>query len=134
MEENAGATAGARSRGDCTTSQRARLGHGCKLPGASARAYAVFVDDRDVVWLTDFGSNAIVRFDPKTRRFTQVELPSADAEVRQLHGRSGEVWGAESGVDGIVLVRTHWKRSVSRVENFRCVRRIERRSAALGCA
>jgi streptogramin lyase len=26
--------------------------------------------------------------------------------VRQLHGRRGEVWGAESGTDKIVVVRT----------------------------
>jgi virginiamycin B lyase len=68
--------------------------------------YAVFVDDRDVVWLTDFGSNAIVRFDPRSTRFTRIPLPSAGAEVRQLHGRHGEVWGAESGTDKLVVVTT----------------------------
>jgi virginiamycin B lyase len=76
-----------------------------KLPGAGAQAYAVFVDDQDVVWLTDFGANAIVRFDPRTAQFTPLDLPSADAAVRQLHGRPGEVWGAESGVDKLVVVR-----------------------------
>jgi virginiamycin B lyase len=77
-----------------------------KLPGSVPQAYAVFVDDQDVVWLTDFGANAIVRFDPQTAEFTPIELPSRDAEVRQLHGRPGEVWGAESGVDKIVVVRS----------------------------
>jgi virginiamycin B lyase len=77
-----------------------------RLPGRSPQAYAVYVDDRDVVWLTDFGANAIVRFDPQTQRFTQVRLPSAGAEVRQLLGRPGELWGAESGVDKLVVVRT----------------------------
>jgi virginiamycin B lyase len=66
----------------------------------------VFVDDRDLVWLTDFGANAIVRFDPRSAEFTPIELPSASAEVRQLHGRPGEVWGAESGVDKLVVVRS----------------------------
>ena len=28
--------------------------------------YAVFVDQKDVVWLTDFGSNTFVRFDPES--------------------------------------------------------------------
>jgi virginiamycin B lyase len=46
------------------------------------------------------------RFDPQTRRFTRVRLPSANAEVRQLLGREGEVWGAESGTDKLVVVRT----------------------------
>ena len=41
---------------------------------------------QDKVWVTDFGANAIVRFDPKTERFTQVRLTHADAAVRQLLG------------------------------------------------
>jgi len=77
-----------------------------RLPGTAPQAYSVYVDDRDIVWLTDFGGNAIVRFDPKTQRFRSIRLPSADAAVRQQHGRRCEVWGAESAVDKIVLVRT----------------------------
>jgi virginiamycin B lyase len=73
------------------------------LPGDGAMAYAVFVDDQDVVWLTDFGANTIVRFDPGTESFTSVALPSDNASVRQLHGRPGEVWGAESGADKLVV-------------------------------
>ena len=45
------------------------------LPGDGPQAYAVFVDDRDIVWLTDFGANAIVRFDPATEKFTSFALP-----------------------------------------------------------
>jgi virginiamycin B lyase len=74
------------------------------LPGDGAMAYAVFVDDRDIVWLTDFGSNAIVRFDPESESFESVVLPSDNTSVRQLHGRPGEVWGAESGTDKLVVV------------------------------
>jgi virginiamycin B lyase len=77
-----------------------------KLPGAGAMPYAVFVDDRDKVWLSDFAANALVRFDPATSRFTRVRLPSAAAAVRQIHGRAGEVWGAESATDKLVVVRT----------------------------
>jgi virginiamycin B lyase len=65
----------------------------------------VYVDDRDVVWLTDFGASAIVRFAPTTGKFTTVKL-RAGADVRQLLGRPGEVWGAESGADRLVVVRT----------------------------
>jgi virginiamycin B lyase len=75
-----------------------------KLPGDGPQAYAVYVDDRDIVWLTDFGANSIVRFDPSTERFDPVELPSPAAAVRQLLGRPGEVWGAESARDKLVLV------------------------------
>lgn len=77
-----------------------------KLPGASPSAYAVFVDDRDMVWLSDFGGNAMVRFDPATERFEVFPLPSRPGNVRQIHGRPGELWGAESAVDKLVVIRT----------------------------
>ena len=77
-----------------------------KLPGDKPMAYAVFVDDKDIVWLTDFGADAIVRFDPTTETFTTYSLPTHPAEVRQLNGRPGEVWGAESAADKVVVVRT----------------------------
>ena len=68
--------------------------------------YAVFVDDRDKVWLSDFDANALVRFDPANSRFTTVRIPSPDAAIRQSLGRPGEVWGAESGTDKLVVVLT----------------------------
>jgi virginiamycin B lyase len=77
-----------------------------KLPGARPQAYAVYVDDKDKVWLTDFGSNAIVRFDPSTEQFTPFALAESAASVRQLLGRPGEVWGAESNADRLVVIRT----------------------------
>jgi virginiamycin B lyase len=77
-----------------------------RLPGATPMPYAVYVDEADHVWLSDFGANALVRFDPKSERFTRIRLPSSPANVRQILGRRGEVWGAESGVDKLVVVRT----------------------------
>jgi virginiamycin B lyase len=77
-----------------------------RLPGDQPQAYAVYVDDQDMVWLSDFGANALVRFDPVSETFTVFPLPSAGAAVRQILGRPGEVWGAESGVDKLVVVRT----------------------------
>lgn len=77
-----------------------------KLPGSNPMAYAVYVDDRDIVWLTDFGSNALVRFDPTTERFQSFPLPTRGAQVRQLLGRPGELWGAESANDKLVLLLT----------------------------
>jgi virginiamycin B lyase len=76
-----------------------------KLPGARPQAYAVYVDELDKVWLTDFGANAIVRFDPVSESFDTFELTGRNAAVRQLLGRSGEVWGAESGLDKLVVIR-----------------------------
>jgi virginiamycin B lyase len=76
-----------------------------KLPGSRPMTYAVYVDEQDTVWLTDFGANAIVRFDPAGETFEQFVLPLAGAAVRQLNGRPGELWGAESGQDRLVVVR-----------------------------
>ena len=66
----------------------------------------MYVDEADLVWLTDFGANAIVRFDPATETFTPFSLPTHAASVRQLLGRPGELWGAESGADKLVLIRS----------------------------
>ena len=41
----------------------------------------------------------------RTERFATIRLPSSPANVRQMLGRKGEVWGAESGVDKLVRVR-----------------------------
>ena len=76
-----------------------------KLPGEHPQAYAVYVDERDIVWLSDFGANALVRFDPATEAFISFPLPSPSGAVRQILGRPGEVWAAESSVDKIVVVR-----------------------------
>jgi virginiamycin B lyase len=75
------------------------------LPGDAPRAYAVYIDELDAVWVTDFGSNALVRFDPASESFDAFPLPSSPGEVRQLLGRPGEVWGAESAADQLVVVR-----------------------------
>lgn len=75
------------------------------LPGEDPQPYAVYVDDRDIVWLSDFGANALVKFDPARESFEAIVLPSSPANVRQILGRAGEVWGAESGVDKLVMVR-----------------------------
>ena len=77
-----------------------------RLPGDSPHAYAVYVDDQDMVWLSDFGANAIVRFDPTREAFDSFALPSSPGNVRQLLGRPGEVWGAESAADKLVVIRT----------------------------
>lgn len=77
-----------------------------KLPGPNPQPYAVFVDNKDVVWISDFGSNAMIRFDSSTEKFQSIPLPTPDAKVRQLLGRPGEVLGAESGTDKIVIIHT----------------------------
>jgi virginiamycin B lyase len=76
-----------------------------RLPGDAPQAYAVFVDDKDKVWVSDFGANAILKFDPETSDFTSFPSDKAGAAVRQMLGRPGEMWGAESGTDRLVVIR-----------------------------
>jgi virginiamycin B lyase len=76
-----------------------------KLPGDSPQAYAVYVDEKDGGWLSDFGGNTIVLFDPAGETFTIFPLPSPNGQVRQLPGRPGEIWGAESNADQLVVIR-----------------------------
>ena len=77
-----------------------------KVPGNDAKPYAVYVDDRDRVWLSDFGSNAIFSFDANGEKFTRIALPREGAAVRQILGRPGEVWLPESGTEHITVIRT----------------------------
>jgi virginiamycin B lyase len=77
-----------------------------KLPGEAPHAYAVFVDDRDMVWVSDFGANAILKFDPETEIFESFPSDREGAAVRQMLGRPGEMWGAESGTDRLVVIRS----------------------------
>jgi virginiamycin B lyase len=75
-------------------------------PAERSRMYAVFVDDRDLVWLTEWESNSILRFDPASETFTRFPSDRSGAQVRQILGRPGELWGAESGTDRLVVVTT----------------------------
>jgi virginiamycin B lyase len=77
-----------------------------KLPGQRPLAYSVYVDDKDMVWVSDFGANAMARFDPSREAFDVTPLPSAGSSIRQMLGRPGEVWGAGSGVEKIIVLRT----------------------------
>jgi virginiamycin B lyase len=77
--------------------------HEWALPGA-ARAYAVWVDQADRVWLSDWASNSIVRFDPLSQRFEAFASDRPGAAVRQIMGRAGEVWAAESAHSRLVMI------------------------------
>jgi virginiamycin B lyase len=72
-------------------------------PGSGC--YSVYVDEQDKVWLTDFMTNSIVRFDPTTEKLESFPSDKRGASVRQMLGRPGEVWGAESGNDRLVMIK-----------------------------
>ena len=48
-----------------------------------------------------------IRFDPATEAFESFPSDKRGASVRQLLGRPGEVWGAESGVDRLVVMKDY---------------------------
>ena len=75
------------------------------LPKIKEGCYAVFVDDKDKVWVSDWPGNAIVRFDPATEKFDSFASSRRRADVRQILGRPGEVWAAESGTDRLVVIK-----------------------------
>ena len=75
------------------------------LPGQGNQAYSMYVDETDAVWASDFGQNSVVRFDPLTETFESFPSERANAAVRQMLGRPGEAWGAESGADRLVVFR-----------------------------
>lgn len=76
-----------------------------KAPGARPRVYAVYVDERDGVWVSEWSAQAMLRFDPATERFEAFRSSSPTADVRQIHGRRGEVWTPESATDKLVVYR-----------------------------
>jgi len=75
------------------------------LPKSKSGCYAIFVDDRDKVWVSDWPANALQRFDPVTETFETFVSNKPRADVRQILGRPGELWAAESGTDRLVVVR-----------------------------
>lgn len=73
-------------------------------PASNARVYAVYVDDEDGVWISEWATSTLQRFDPQTQRFERMTPEGGYAAVRQILGRRGETWGAESGADRLVRV------------------------------
>jgi virginiamycin B lyase len=57
------------------------------------------------VWLSEWTANAIVRFDPATEKFESFPSNRKNANVRQMLGRKGETWIAESGTERIRVIR-----------------------------
>ncbi len=49
---------------------------------------------------------ALGRLDPVTEKFRSFPSDRSGAGVRQILGRPGELWGAESGNDRLVVIRS----------------------------
>ncbi|MFX7090596.1 hypothetical protein ABTH94_20925, partial [Acinetobacter baumannii] len=60
----------------------------------------------DIVWLSEWTANALVRFDLRTETFDVLPMPRPHARVRQMMGRPGELWLSESGTDHLLRYQT----------------------------
>ena len=76
-----------------------------RAPGENPQVYAVYVDETDKVWLSEWTAQVMLRFDPQSAKFESFRSSSATANVRQIHGRRGEVWTPESAADKLVVYR-----------------------------
>jgi len=74
-------------------------------PGDDPHLYAVYVDETDKVWASEWSAQAMLRFDPATEKFESFRSSTGRPNVRQIHGRKGEVWTPESAADKIVVYR-----------------------------
>jgi len=80
--------------------------HTIKVPGENPHVYAVYVDERDAVWVSEWTGNAVYRFEPGSEKFERFGFPRTGTAIRQILGRSGEVWLPESGTEFISVIRT----------------------------
>ena len=76
-----------------------------RAPGDSPHLYAVYVDEADKVWASEWTKQVMLRFDPQTEKFESYRSSSPVSNVRQIHGRRGEVWTPESAADKVVVYR-----------------------------
>ena len=61
-------------------------------------AGAPCVDNKDIVWLSEFGANATLHFDPKTEQFTVLKRNSRNARAPDSRpARRGVVAGVGGG-------------------------------------
>jgi virginiamycin B lyase len=66
--------------------------------GPGRGPYAIVVDREDFVWYSEFTTDQIVRFDPRTRESVIFKTPVPNAQVRFLTvAPDGSIWYANFG-------------------------------------
>ena len=76
-----------------------------RAPGDQPQVYAVYVDETDKVWAAEWTAQVMLRFDPATEKFDSFRSSTRAPNVRQIHGRKGEVWTPESSAARLVVYR-----------------------------
>jgi virginiamycin B lyase len=78
-----------------------------RLPGNRPQPYGMYVDQHDAVWVSDFSAGTLLRFDSAKGQFSGAAGQQTDVWIRQLLGRPGEVWGADSAHDRLIRALVH---------------------------
>ena len=76
--------------------------------GRKAHPYGMAATPDDVVWYSESGMqpNTIVRFDPRTRKFSTWPVPSGGGVIRHMVATpGGDIYIACSGVYTVGIVR-----------------------------
>ncbi|HEX2249284.1 MAG TPA: hypothetical protein VHH32_02995, partial [Gemmatimonadales bacterium] len=62
------------------------------------------IDQEGILWIPAYASNLLVRFDPASRRFTEIPLPIRDAlpYVVRAHPATGVLWIGTSAADAML--------------------------------
>ena len=76
-----------------------------RASGENPRVYAVYVDETDRPWISEWNKQLMMRFDPATEKWDSFSSSSGSANVRQIHGRKGEIWTPESASGKLVVYR-----------------------------
>src|SRR5207248_2721375 len=87
-------------------SSEMRLAEGPSPGGAGARPYGIAVTPDGTVWYSESGlePNTLVRFDPRTKKFSSTPILSGGGVVRNMVATSdGRVYLAESGVNKVAI-------------------------------
>jgi streptogramin lyase len=66
-------------------------------------AYGIVSDDKNSLWMLDFGGTSIAHLDPKTGAFKIIPTPTADSHPRRgrINDRTGLLWFAEFGANQV---------------------------------
>jgi len=110
--------------GPCTVVEDETMAR-MESPGNDPQIYAVYVDNEDIVWLSYFGANAKLRFDPKTEQFTVLTSTNRNASVRQILGQPGTDSCSPTcaGLAGPDFCTGCWRALSSLYYNFLCCNR-----------
>jgi virginiamycin B lyase len=80
-------------------------------PTPNQGARRIWSDSQGVLWISEWDAGQLGRYDPETETWQEWKLPGSAphayavyVDANDILGREGEVWGAESGTDKLVMI------------------------------